>query len=828
MVAQPGTYQASFNGGELSEELHGRTDIKQFYSGAKLMLNAEPVPQGGFRLLPRSRFLGRLRKATAAIAGSSATSLGPHSAAAIIASVTFSAEQPVAIVRLDNFFADVALGQLIRIEAKVGANWIALGPAFKCGTTATTRAAARAPGEPLNASAVRVRLIGAPPADVTFSIGAITVLKETAAVPNFRIRPFTFARDQNYIVVLIDNYADIYRDGVWVATAVTGMGGFNDTLDYQQRFDTALLFHDHVVPVRIVRDGADHEWPLTSTPFTGVPQVDLGSEYFNAIADVWQMFLRFPFSGTGPHLGGVGLLVAVTVNGEQTTPVATGDPADFAGFTAALQAAIIDLPSIGAGVTVTQIPESSGLGIGVLIGTAAFEITFAGADNQGQAFAVSAEVLNTADAAATTAHKVTGKPGGEPIMSVSAGYPACGVFWQDSLLIAGFKSKKGALLKSQTGEYYTIDTAIAAANGPVLINLDTDGAEQIRKLVRATHLLIFTSDAEYFVSDRAINRTTTPNIVQSSRNGAVPGVPIVESEGFTYYMGGDREDAVIKGVLLYAAAYDDVAQKYISTPQSLLASHIVTDVTDMALQRFGKPSVADRLWMVRADGTMAVGVLIRNQDVSAFVRWQTPGLVLAAAVDGRNRPHIGVARIVDGADDLFLERLELGLIFDATVSQSFDPPASHIDGLWMHEGAQVWANADGYVVGPFTVTGAAIDLPFAAASVDVGRWTPPRVVTLPLPDEVAERVVVRRPKRVHTVRADLIATTSLAVGANGLPVKNQPLARAGDPTDQPVPPATRRLPVEGLTSNYDGDDTVEISQTKPGWLQVRGLTVEAK
>ena len=44
MVARPGQYQASLNSGELAPAVWGRSDIKQFYSGASLMAGAEPVP----------------------------------------------------------------------------------------------------------------------------------------------------------------------------------------------------------------------------------------------------------------------------------------------------------------------------------------------------------------------------------------------------------------------------------------------------------------------------------------------------------------------------------------------------------------------------------------------------------------------------------------------------------------------------------------------------------------------------------------------------------------------------------------------------------------
>jgi len=304
-------------------------------------------------------------------------------------------------------------------------------------------------------------------------------------------------------------------------------------------------------------------------------------------------------------------------------------------------------------------------------------------------------------------------------------------------------------------------------------------------------------------------------------------VPIIESEDALLYFTPDRQTGDRHGILLYAMSYDDVNQAYVSTPLSLLASHIVRDVIDAALQKTSTATDANRLWAVRADGTMTEGVMIRNQDVTAFVRWTTAGLVKAVCVDGKGRAHVVVERTTDGAQELYLERMEEGLIFDGTVEQTYDVPTATIENLDMHEGAEVWARADGYVTGPFTVAGATITLPFTASSVQVGRWTAPVCKLLPLPSDVAERTVLRRPKRVHTVRLDLIDTTSVAVGANGEAADDVALYFAGQPTDAPPPPFTGMMEVSGLVG-FSDEGIVEITQVRPGALQWRAVTVEAR
>lgn len=811
MVARPGTYQASINALELSPDMHGRTDVKQFYAGLARALNVEAVPQGGGRLAPRTRHLCRARNLLAPLAVSSTTiNLGPFSDIAELALITFATQQRVSVVTLPDFAATIPLGSVLQAEWSNGVTFLPFSAPFSVGTAAATRTIALAPRVSVLASGIRLRMVSAPPGAVTFTIPGMNALTETAARPPVaRVRPFTFGLDQTYTAVLFANHIDFFRDGTFVGGAATGFGTDQiAAIKLQQRFDTMLLFHEDVPSQRILRNGSDTEWIVDSIPYTSTPRVDLGGVYTNQVTDIWKVYLRYPTTGT--YASGANLFVSLNVSGEETPGIATGATPNWTTFAASMKAAIEDLPSQSPGITVSADASTSGLTI--------LTISFAGAGNDGSRNTMSAQVVNTSEAAATSTHTQLGIPGGEDLFSSLAGWPACAGFYQERLVTGGFKAKRGALLASVTGNYFDNNIDIVSANGAILNNLDTDGAERLHHLARARHLVLFTSDAEYFISDRALNKTVTPTIVNCSRNGSAPNVPIVESEGSLLYEARD-------GNMLYTATYDDVSQAYISVPISLLASHIARGVIDMALQKPTTDGDAARLWKVRDDGTICLGIMLRNQDVTGFARWETSGLVKSACIDGLNVPHILVERVVAGIVELHLERLELGLIFDGTVTQTFTDPVTIVPNLQMHEGAEVWAVADGYTEGPFAVSAGAIVLSTASSTVSVGRWTPPDVVPLPLPSEVTERIVVKKPKRVHTVRIDLANTTSIAIGANGRPAKDVALYRAGDPADQPLAPVSREIAVTGLTG-FTPTGQFQITQIKPGLLAWTAFTRE--
>lgn len=815
MVAQPGAYQASHNAGELAPELHGRTDIKQFYSGLALMVNVEPVPQGGARLSMRSRHFGRVRNAILSFATADSLMLGPFSAAGVVYTLAFAA-QPLSMAVLHSIRASQAVGNILQIEYELGDGWHAVGPTFGAGVDLQTRTSAFPPGtQATGCTGVRLRLTSAPPAGTTFEIASFAAYEETSTISEVRYEPFSFALDQTYVACFVLDVVDFWRDGVYVGTAFTTAGiGQVRRFDITQRLDTMLVF-DLALQLRIVRDGADNRWVTDAIPFAEIPQVDLGGTY-TVTMDQWSVFLDYPT--TGPFAAGVSLILAFSVDGVETRAITTGNPVNWTTVAADIAAALADLPAVGGDVDVTPF---------VTTGQTQFVITFNSLADAGLSFSLSARVINTTLASSVEAHDVIGDLGGEDLFGATAGYPRCAAFYQDRLIMGGFAAKPGALLASITSEYFTLNITLPTASGAILVNIDTDGSEAVQRLVRATHLVIFTSDAEYFVSDRVLARGQGPNIVESTRHGIVPGVPVVQSEGKLIYVGADKQTDVRKGVLLYSAEYDDVAQKYVSQPLSLLASHIVNDVTDAALQKFGDANSADRLWMVRGDGSMTCAVMIRNQDVVAFTRWQTDGAVRAACVDGRNRVYLAVQRVVGGIPQMHFERLEDGLIFDDVVDIVNTPASVTVTGLQAHEGAIVWALADGFVEGPFTVVAATITLPFPATNISVGRWKQPVAITLPLPNEVAQGVVLRRPKRVHTVKIDLVNTTALAIGANDAPAEDVGLYTAGMATDTPLPGFTGMQTVTGLFGFTDAGQ-VTITQLRPGRLQWRGLTIEAR
>jgi hypothetical protein len=272
MVARPGVYQASNNAGELSPEEHGRTDLKQFYAGMATMLNVEPVPQGGSRLTMRTRHLGRVRKLLVVQAPSATTvDTDPHAAAAVIATWTIAAAQPISMVALLSWSASAPTGPIMQVEYLSGATWLPFGQPFSIDAPGNY-AVGLPPRQSVTTAQLRLRMVVAPATATSFTGSPLRGYTETTNNSVARVRPFTFSLSQTYTAVFTEAFVDFYRDGIFVGTAVTNLIQSQIvTADIQQRLDTMLLFHDDNAPTRILRNGADNQWVSWPAQFETLP-----------------------------------------------------------------------------------------------------------------------------------------------------------------------------------------------------------------------------------------------------------------------------------------------------------------------------------------------------------------------------------------------------------------------------------------------------------------------------------------------------------------------------------------------------------------------------
>jgi hypothetical protein len=618
--------------------------------------------------------------------------------------------------------------------------------------------------------------------------------------------PFTNSEGAAYDVVASPNLFAIWDEASESDAVATGYTADHlSELVLAQELNTGLFFHVDVAPQRLAYVLDDGSWQIDGAPIAGIPNYDYGGDYDNGVAAEWGL----EFTGLDDEA------TAFTLTVSNTDTVAIKYSSTLATLVSRIDAALADLPNLKAGYAVEEDGDN-------------VKITFSGDGNEGDGWAVSGTVINKAEAAVLATHLVVGVTPGEPIISAERGYPRCGCFYQQRLIIAGFKGVPNVWAPSRSGDFYNFDERLTEASGSFLVPMDIPGGETIEAITSQRNLLIMTNAAEYWVQERTLDKTKPPTHVQAAQNGIRRAIPVSGNEGAAVFIYSN-------GSVVGELRYTDIDGNFTTTGISILSSHLIVDVVAAAVRRpSSSTSDGALLALVLADGSALIAKLLREQDVTAFTRRPTDGRFKDVWVNGRNELSFIVERESDNGTERTLERFEPGLFFDGATTQTFEEATDTVENLAHHEGKVVWAEGDGEIFGPFTVADATITLPKAVTTVTVGRWSPPVAETLPPSRYIAENVVLRRKGRIHSAWVSVEDTTSLAVGANGVAPKEVSLARYGEQVaDAPELSVgvTGQISIRGLGvpfGDFPVEPTLTVTQLRPGRLKVRSLTIEAR
>lgn len=621
-----------------------------------------------------------------------------------------------------------------------------------------------------------------------------------------KIIPFDASNGTSFDLVFAGTNCQVWSATSAVATfTVAGIGGLVPEMTYAQRLDTLLLFHEDLQSKRIIY--SDTGWSVGNLPYEAIPNYDYGANYTNGVAAIWRLEFVGLENGT--------TIIVLTVSGQETQSINWVD--DRPAMEVAITAALADLPNVSPGFTVTADPPYSTGDVRWPSGPKRVKITFSGSGNEGDGWAVSGRTINKADAAIVSVKERAGVSPGEPLISSARGWPQCGAFFNQRLLVGGFKSLPNAWMASKSADYFNFDERFTEANGPMLVPMDSAGGERIEAIVQSLNLLIFTSQAEYWIAERAISKSDAPNHVQSSRYGIKRGVPVVDNEGAAIWCHRN-------GATLGELRYTDVEGNFVATDISLLASHLLTDVKDMAVRRSNASMDGNLHAIIRNDGQARLATILREQEVTAFTRMTTDGLFKATGKNGRNE----LSFITERNGTRYLERFETGLLLDEAQDFVYGSPQNTITGLMRFNGRDVWVISDNNVFGPFRVVGGSVTLTIAVSHATVGTWKPPVISTLPPPRDIGPNTILKRKARIHSVHLSLLDTTSVAISVNGKPLEEVDLYRYGLLADVPElsQGVTTTIKIRNLRGYADAP-FVTVSQLRPGRLNVRAITVEA-
>lgn len=399
--------------------------------------------------------------------------------------------------------------------------------------------------------------------------------------------------------------------------------------------------------------------------------------------------------------------------------------------------------------------------------------------------------------------------GNEPVWSATRGYPRTCTFHQGRLWFGGSKSKPTSVWGSVINDFFNFDDGgvdVQPDDG-IFDVLDTDQFNAIQNIVSGRNLQVMTAGGE-FVNTEDIITPSSSSWVRYTGYGAARLKPVT-LDGSTYFM--DRFRKTVRGFI-----YDFEEGGYTTPPVSILAEHIINDVQDLDIVRGSSISVSNLLYLVNADGTVAVFNTMRKENISGWTKWTTVGNFKKVTVTGDT-----VTFIVERDGTEYLEVLDDTVLLDHTFKTT-SAEKVEVD--------QVLFDNEIRVVGDSITqtTTAAVDesgtyYAYADDTVDeiyAGLNYNVLVKTLPVSANTqSEGNIVNLPKRITRCILNLYQARGIYVNDNL--VTNR---KFGDPTDEVFTPVTGIESIYLL--GYNTKAQVEITQKNPDPMTLLSLDLE--
>jgi hypothetical protein len=861
-MARRATLHGTFSKGELDPDLSERIDLEHYYDSLAAAPNCLFHPQGGvsdrggFTLVSDADVLAagtkrRLRRRivplhlttanlTANNGGNTAnlvdrdpatlfTTNAVTAAAFVVVEIDLGTSQYVDLVDLVDFSAsDADADNVLAVQYWSGTAWtdfadpLDVAPRKHIRTAATaadrrTRRFGTAPGGP---GGIRVagrywRVIAFDGVGVgQVSIGGLRLWQETATLSSIDCREVARETGTSYELVITERNIDVFEGMRYVASIPTPLAAQQiDEVTYGGGFDTLLIFHEMVETVRIVRQGSSGEWDVGATPFEDVPALTERIIFSGDQDEIQELTLADIEAGDVVHLA---------LGGDVAAPLTYAD-------TATLPSQIV--------TALDALPGVAGSGHLTVTVTAADPVTVRvrwTGNNGSRAWPLLSGLCAAPGVTITSRVVQAGLDSTGDLFSPSTGWPRCGTFVQQRLVVGGMRAAPTSLMFGRPGSWSFLDTGSPmTADLGFLRTLAVDGVETISSIFVGRHLQVFTEAGEWYAASQTLDATQPTPIIRVTSHGIRRAVPLAFADGATLFV---QEG----GRTLRDFLWRDAEQSYAAEPLSVLSPQILSDVVDVAHRSARSVTEGNLIFLVNRNGTAGCLTLLRGQNVIAGSPWSTPdGLFKAAMTDiGHN-----VFVITERGGEHYLERWTPNLPLDfATTVTGTD--LTSVTGAWHVDGRDdVWAIADGEVLGPFTVQGGAFALGdgVTAASVTYGLLPAWSIRTQALRARLNQEMPFRPPARIYEAELAVKATGHLTLATNGGAHREVPLVRLGDAHEDggPLQTADSGAPALPMFSRlYTGNirmcgligwsrgPYVELGRSVPSPVTVKALRLE--
>jgi hypothetical protein len=556
-----------------------------------------------------------------------------------------------------------------------------------------------------------------------------------------RLVPFIYNRDQAYMLEVGDLYLRVFKDGVQVAGPYEVSTPYVEAslfeIDYVQGADTMYLVQGDV-PVYRLQRFADNDWRLLPAPFTVEPFDELGinpaialtlsaatvgtARNFNAPAGFLAADVgRYIVSGSG-----LALITAYVDTSNVTCTIQSA----FSGTAIASGAWTLDgtpqttctVSAVGpVGTAITATLGAAGwratgeVGKYIKVNGGLLKIT--GYTSSTVLQGIVQQVLTSTTAAIANSWTLNSS-----IWNAVSKYPRAVTLHEQRLLLAGSAGYPQTLLGSRIGdtlnfELGTLDTDAYSRE------LATDQIAPIVHLSQGRRLMVFTSSNEMSLRGGNEKPITPTNIQKNDESSA--GSNKVRA----VKVGNELLFVQRAGRKVRACGYRADIDGFDSPDRTVFSEHITSSgIVDMAFQQ--EPDAL--LSCVRADGQMAQCTYDSEQEVNAWGRWLTDGLVESVATiptATSEQTWVIVNRTINGMTKRFVEYFDPILKTDCAKTDTSGVDKTSWTGFAHLEGKTVKVLADGIYQGEQVVSGGTVTTR-AARAIEVGLGFTPKIVLL--------------------------------------------------------------------------------------------------
>lgn len=405
-----------------------------------------------------------------------------------------------------------------------------------------------------------------------------------------------------------------------------------------------------------------------------------------------------------------------------------------------------------------------------------------------------------------------------PVWNSVLGYPRCGAFYEQRLVLAGSTSYPNSWWASRTGLSLDFELGVNDDDA-IFYQIASQHYNPILHAARKKQqLVLLTTGGEYLVTG-GVEKSLTPtnvNVDDPTDYGCNDVRPVRVGKDVCYVQRGGRK--------LRAMSYRFEDDDFGSPDLTKLSEHITaTGIVDMAYQQ--EPD--SLLWSVLANGNICLLSIDREENVLAWSRQTTNGSFESVESipgdDQLDNLWVIVKRTVNGVEKRYIERyveamvaVHSGVIID-NVSET-----TAVSGLAHLEAEVVEVVGDETYLGEYTVSAGAITLRSAAKHIEVGLPPLTRGKIKTLSPELIDQSGSSQGNHLGLGRVSVLLLDSYGLNINGEYRDGRQMD--GVLLNNPVPKLTGYLVL--AETGWELSQPIEIEAATPLPIHILATSIE--